>query len=84
MFLRGECMRIAAASMPLTIPDGDALRVYTKALKRHMKYEVMCVLNNAHVFANVRLLRYLYDRCKFNAFYKNCMCHAVFVCRMYV
>jgi hypothetical protein len=77
-------MRIAAASMPLTIPDGDALRVYTKALKRQMKYEVMRVLNNAHVFANVRLLRYLYDKCKFNACYKNCMCNAVFVCRMYV
>ncbi len=52
MFLRGECMRIAAASMPLAIPDGDALRVYTKALQCQMEYEVMRLLHNAHVFVN--------------------------------
>jgi hypothetical protein len=33
VFLRGEFMRIAAASMPLTIPYGVALRLYHKALK---------------------------------------------------
>ena len=52
MFLRSECMRIAAASIPSTIPDGDALRVYTKALQCQMEYEVMRLLHNAHVFVN--------------------------------
>ena len=77
-------MRIAAASMPLRIPDGDALRLYTKALKCQMKFEVVRLLHNAHVLENVRLLRYVYDKCKFNASYKNCMRNAVFACRMYV
>jgi hypothetical protein len=69
MFLRSECMRIAAASMPLTIPDGDALRAYTKALQCQLEYEVMRLLHNAHVFVNVRRMRYLYDKCKFTAFF---------------
>jgi hypothetical protein len=86
-------MRIAAASMPLTIPDGDALRVYTKALQCQMEYEVMRLLHNAHVFVNVRRMRYLYDKCKFTAFfadrivcvmrflYVECVCNAFSLCR---
>ena len=52
-------MRSVAASMPLTIPDGDALRAYTKALKYQVKYEAMRLLHAAHVFEHVRLMRYV-------------------------
>ena len=85
-------MRIAAASMPLTIPDGDALRVYTKALQCQMEYEVMHLVHTAHVFVNVRLVRYVYNTCKFTAFanrivcvmrflYVECVCNACSLCR---